>query len=244
VAAAAALFALVPQTQARVTRIVIDATIPVAGQPYQQLTGRAFGELDPNDPHNTLITDINLAPQNASGKVEYIASFRLRMPTNMSTASGVMWHDVPNRGGDVGFPTDSFAANDVQLLSGWQGDNAGGTAVPANVSCLPPYVAPCSVPAFNNYYVKTPVLAGMTGQVLGRIINRSGVGAAPLNVMGNPIPYFPADPTDNSHDTLTIHTSETITGNVTTGGTVPNSDWKYCGGGTFAAPTPVTTLPV
>jgi hypothetical protein len=106
------------------------------------------------------------------------------------------------------------------------------------------YSVACPAPAFSNHYVKTPVLVGMTGTVLGRIINRSGVNAAPLNVMGNPIPYFPADPSDNSHDTLTIHTSETINGNVTTGGTVPNSDWKYCGGGTFAAPTPVTTLPV
>jgi hypothetical protein len=244
VAAAAALFALVPQTQARVTRIVIDATVAISGQPYQQLTGRAFGQLDPNDAHNTLITDINVAPQSASGKVEYIASFRLRVPTNLSQASGVMWHDVPNRGGDVGFPADSFAAFDTQLLSGWQGDNAGGTAVPANVSCLPPYSAACPAPTFSNHYVRTPVLVGLTGKILGRIINRSGVNAAPLNVMGNPIPYFPADPSDNSHDTLTIHTSETINGNVTTGGTVPNSDWKYCGGGTFAAPTPVTTLPV
>ena len=244
VAAAAALFALVPQTQARVTRIVIDATVAISGQPYQQLTGRAFGQLDPNDAHNTLITDINVAPQSASGKVEYIASFRLRVPTNLSQASGVMWHDVPNRGGDVGFPADSFAAFDTQLLSGWQGDNAGGTAVPANVSCLPPYSAACPAPTFSNHYVRTPVLVGLTGKILGRIINRSGVNAAPLNVMGNPIPYFPADPSDNSHDTLTIHTSETINGNVTTGGTVPNSDWKYCGGGTFGAPTPVTTLPV
>jgi hypothetical protein len=32
------------------------------------------------------------------------------------------------------------------------------------------------------------VLAGVTGEILGRIINRSGLGAQPLNVMGNPIP--------------------------------------------------------
>ena len=64
-----------------------------------------------------------------------------------------MWHDVPNRGGDVGFPADSFAANDVQLLSGWQGDNAGGTSVPANVSCLPPY-SRRAPPAFRHHYVQ------------------------------------------------------------------------------------------
>jgi len=241
---AAAFAAWGPSADARVTRIVIDTTTDLAnpavpGNLYQLVTGRAFGELDPNDPHNAIITDIQLAPRNANHNVEYIASFRIRKPKDMSTASGVMWHDVPNRGGDVALPNDSFAGGDVQLLSGWQGDNAGGTAVPANVGCLPP----CA-PAFTNHYVKVPVLAGVTGQILGRIVNRSGLGAQPLNVMGNPIPYFPTDPAVNTGATLTIHSHETLTGVVTEGGTVPNSDWKFCGGGTFAVPTPVATLPV
>ena len=243
--ASAVLMASAPMTDARVTRIVVDQTTAISGQPlYQQLTGRAFGELDPADPHNALITDIGIAPRNQNGKVEYIASFRIRKPIDMSLASGLMWHDVPNRGGDVGFSADLFAARDTQLLSGWQGDNAGATSVPVNVSCVPPYVAPCLAPAFPHHYVKTPVLAGVTGRILGRIINRSGVNAAPLNVMGNPIPYFPVNPSDNSGDTLTIVTKETVTGVVTTAGTVPNGDWKYCGGGTFAAPLAVTALPV
>ena len=85
-----AALTLATSAESRVTRIVVDATVPIAGQPYQQLTGRAFGELDPNDTHNALITDLNLAPLNASGKAEYIASFRLRIPTNLNLASGVM----------------------------------------------------------------------------------------------------------------------------------------------------------
>jgi hypothetical protein len=84
----------------------------------------------------------------------------------------------------------------------------------------------------------------VTGQIFGRIINRSGLGAQALNVMGNPIPYFPVDPASNAGATLTTHLHETINGIVTVGATIPNSDWKFCGGGTFAAPTPVTTLPV
>jgi len=49
--------------------------------------------------------------------------------------------------------------------------------------------------------------------------------------MGNPIPYFPADPTKNTGDTLTTHLNETINGKITVGATIPNTDWKYCGGG-------------
>jgi alpha/beta hydrolase family protein len=248
----AAVLAWAPTTQARVTRIIIDTTGSVTGQTppadYTELTGRAFGELDPSDPHNTLITDIdNPLAANANGSVEYIASFRIRMPTDPSLASGVMWHDVPNRGSNVTFPPDSIAAHDVQLLSGWQGDNAGGTAVPANVTCLPPYSSPpcTAAPTFANHYVKTPVLAGVTGQVLGRIINRSGTNA-PLNVMGNPIPYFPANSADNRDATLKEHLSETINGTVTEGATIPNSDWKFCYGAaaTFASPGSPTALPV
>ena len=78
-----------PSADARVTRIVIDTTTAIPGQPYEELTGRAWGELDPGNPQNALITDIEKAPKNANGKVEYIASFRIRKPTDMRTASGV-----------------------------------------------------------------------------------------------------------------------------------------------------------
>ena len=246
--ALAVSLAWAPGSEARVTRVVIDSTTTLAnpavpGNGYEQLTGRAFGELDPNDPHNALITDLQLAPRNADGNVGYVATFRIRKPLDMSTASGVMWHDVPNRGGDVGLPGDSFGAGDVQLLSGWQGDNAGGTRIPANATCLPPYGGGCAAPAFANHYVVTPKLVGTTGKVLARIINRGGA-AAPLNVMGNPVPYFPAHPADNSDATLVEHLGETINGVITEGATIPNSDWKFCGGGTFDAPAPLTSLPV
>jgi hypothetical protein len=230
--------------EARVTRIVVDTTADIAGQPYEELTGRAFGELDPRHPHNAEITDLKHAKRNKRGKVEYIASFRLRKPKDMAAASGLMWHDVPNRGGNVAFTADLFAAGDLHLLSGWQGDNAGATRVPANADCLPPYVAPCAAPVFANHYVKAPVLTGVTGRILGRIVNRSGPEGQPLNVMGNPIPYFPVDWTKNDGDELTTRLAETIPGKWTPGPTVPNSDWKYCGGGTFESPLPVTGLPV
>src|SRR6266446_5826697 len=96
-------------TQARVTRIAIEkkaspafegASFGSAGQ-YETLAGKAFGELDPNDPHNAIIQDIKLAPRNARGMVEYMASFQLVKPIDMSKSSRLMWHDVPNRGGRV-----------------------------------------------------------------------------------------------------------------------------------------------
>jgi alpha/beta hydrolase family protein len=240
-ALAAALLLAAPSSQARVTRIIIDATASLTGQdiPYETLTGRAFGELDPNDPHNTLITDINLAPKNANGRVEYIASFFIVKPVDMSLASGLLWHDVPNRGGRITITSDLRNSHDVGISSGWQGDNAGATVVPANASSL------TAVTPSSNEWVKTPVLTDVTGRILGRIINRSGTNQ-PLNVMGNPIPYFPANSADNSTALFKTHTNETINGVVTEGETIPNSDWKFCYGSsaTFAAPGSPTSLPV
>jgi hypothetical protein len=244
IAGAFALAAPLPG-EARVTRIVVDTVADIAGQPYEELTGRAFGELDPRHPANALITDLDRAQRNARGNAEYIASFRIRKPKDMGAASGVLWHDVPNRGGNVGFNPDLFAASDVHLLSGWQGDNAGATRVPANAGCLPPYTAACPAPVFANHYVKTPVLTGVTGEIQARIINRSGAAAAPLNVMGNPIPYFPVNVSSNAAASLTTVLHETIDGKVTLGAGIPNSDWKFCSAGnTFATAVPPTTLPV
>jgi hypothetical protein len=101
--------ALAVPASARVVRFVIDtktspafggATFGSAGQ-YETLAGRVFGELDPNDPLNAIIQDIQLAPRNANGKVEYTATFFIVKPIDMSKASGLLWHDVPNRGGRV-----------------------------------------------------------------------------------------------------------------------------------------------
>ena len=241
-AAAVALVWTLP-SEARVTKIIIDRTAALANQtagetPYETITGRAFGELDPMEQHNALITDINLAPRNANGKVEYIATFFIVKPVDMSKSSGLLWHDVPNRGGRITISSDLRTQGDIGLSSAWQGDNAGATAVPANAS------SPAPVTPSNNEWVKVPVLTGVTGEILGRIVNRSGLNAAPLNVMGNPIPYFPANPADNSGATLKVRLKETVNGIITEGETIANADWKFCGGGTFAAPAPVTTLPV
>ena len=70
-----ALSALSVPAQARVTKVVIEdkkspafdgKSFGAAGQ-YEVLSGHVFGELDPGDPLNAIITDIRLAPRNAQG---------------------------------------------------------------------------------------------------------------------------------------------------------------------------------
>ena len=53
---------------ARVTRLNIEKREATAT--HETLSGHVSGELDPKDPHNAIITDIQLAPRNAKGMVE------------------------------------------------------------------------------------------------------------------------------------------------------------------------------
>src|SRR5450759_3614067 len=107
-AAALLTYALLscPALDARVTRIVIEQrespaykgqAFGKAGQ-YETLSGRFYGELDPKDPHNAIITDIQFAPRNARGMVEYSATFAISKPVDMAHPSGFLFYSVPNRG--------------------------------------------------------------------------------------------------------------------------------------------------
>ncbi len=137
-AAFAALLAVAPMAHAHITRIVIEQRLSPAyegqsfgeaGQ-YERLAGHAYGELDPKDPLNAIITDITLAPRNARGMVEYSATFTMAKPMDLSKASGVLIYDVANRGNialasspkNPGAMADIFRRGHVLLSSGWQGD--------------------------------------------------------------------------------------------------------------------------
>src|SRR5215467_13019661 len=52
---------------------------PGVGQ-YEKIVGKAFGELDPSDPKNAVIVDLQLAPKNSRGKVEYAFDFYILKP--------------------------------------------------------------------------------------------------------------------------------------------------------------------
>src|SRR5262249_30096884 len=53
----------------------------------------------PNNPQNSLITDIELAPRNANGKVEYQHNFYILKPLDLNKGNHKMMYEPPNRGG-------------------------------------------------------------------------------------------------------------------------------------------------
>jgi len=124
--AAVAILVLAIPGQARITRLVVQHTETLGHDGYQKLTGHAYGELDPKLPLNAIITDLEFAPRNARGMVEYVATFTIVKPADMAKASGVLLYFVPNRGRinltGGGFLADTRKKGYVLVASGWQAD--------------------------------------------------------------------------------------------------------------------------
>ena len=124
--AAVAILVLAVPGQAQITRLVVEDTETLGPDGYEKLTGHAYGEVDPKLPLNAIITDLEFAPRNARGMVEYVATFTIVKPADMANASGVLLYVVPNRGRiDLtggGFLADARQQGHVLVASGWQGD--------------------------------------------------------------------------------------------------------------------------
>jgi hypothetical protein len=91
--------------EARVTRIEItrhqlfaDGQEFGSAGSYEKLVGRFYGELDPVAVLNSGIVDLDKAPRNAQGMVEYSSDFYILKPVDLSKGNGTLLYDVNNRG--------------------------------------------------------------------------------------------------------------------------------------------------
>src|SRR3954470_6139503 len=141
--AAAGLIAA-PLAEARITRIEITATEsptfggftwPGVGQ-YEKIVGKAFGEVNPSSRQNREIVDIEFAPRNARGNVEYSFNFYILKPIDLKKGADKMMYEPPNRGGKTG-----TALGRVAVPAGANGDDPGSAitdpAVLANSFLMP-----------------------------------------------------------------------------------------------------------
>jgi hypothetical protein len=103
---AAVLLVAASAADARITKIqIVRKESPTFGGyafkdvgQYEKLVGKAYGELDPNDPKNAVIVDIKLAPRNVRGKVEYAFDFYILKPIDLSKGNHKVMYEPPNRG--------------------------------------------------------------------------------------------------------------------------------------------------
>ncbi len=142
---------LMSPVEARITRIQITniesptfagASFGSVGQ-FEKLTGTAYGEVDPHHPVNAIIQDIDLAPLNARGMVEYSTDIYIVKPIHMTMGNRMLFYHVVNRGNggipfNIGVPAgnnptsagDGFIQSMGYTLikSGWQPDVLPGNS--------------------------------------------------------------------------------------------------------------------
>lgn len=66
--------------------------------PYERAKGVARGALDPNAAQNSCIVDLDKAPRNALGLVDYEIDIDMLRPLDPARGSGVLFYEVTNRG--------------------------------------------------------------------------------------------------------------------------------------------------
>ena len=118
------------------------ATPAGAAGPYTVISGIVHGRLLPSHPDNAGIVDLDHAPRDADGYVDYTTDVVILRPKTAATARRVMFYDVANRGGkpalaslvgggalvggaapDANFPSLLRAGYTV-VWSGWQSNVA------------------------------------------------------------------------------------------------------------------------
>ena len=138
--------------EARVTRLDVVSTVSPtfegrafkSGQ-YELLRMRASGELDPHSPFNADIVNIEKAPRNSRGLVEYTTDVHILKPIDLSKGSSTLFYDVVNRGNKLAMGNFNGASTNDPVLaahagngflmdqgyavvwSAWQGDVAAGS---------------------------------------------------------------------------------------------------------------------
>jgi hypothetical protein len=95
--------------------IVADGAAYGAAGPYEKLTGRAWFEVDPALERNKAVFDIDHAPLNASGRVEFSADMVILKPVDMAKSSRTLFFEVNNRGRKISFGRMQDTAADANM---------------------------------------------------------------------------------------------------------------------------------
>lgn len=207
---------------ARITRLVITSTqsptfegtsFGAVGQ-YEKLRGRASGEVDPADPRNAIVTDMELAPRNARGMVEYSMDVLILKPIDLSLGSDRLLYHMNNRG-NIGFlgslnnggggndPTTAADAGNGFLMrygytivsSGWDPGAASGNnrltiTVPVATN---PDGSPIVGPSMEEFVVDTTTMATGTLTYAAANLDKSQAGLLVRVHYTDPPVAIPAD---------------------------------------------------
>lgn len=215
---------------AELTRVDVDRREDVLGGksfgsagPYEKLVGRAFFAVDPANTRNRVIADLDKAPRNAQGQVEFSADLYILKPKDPARGNGVLFFDMVNRGnmqllaafsraGRSADPTTEADFGDAYLLEqgytlvgvGWQFD-----------------VRDDQGPIRFRAPVATDGGKPLTGWVRMWFVSNSAADAVEYTRGYNTAAYLPLDP-DNPGYRLTMREGVFAPPRL-----VPRSEWRF-----------------
>jgi hypothetical protein len=203
------LSGLVSPAWADVTRVAITSRTVVAnGQwfgaagPYEKIAGTIFFELDPADPHNKVIADIDLAPKNARGRVEFSSDIFILTPQDPARASGSVLFEISNRGNKGLLTTFNRGTTSADPM---QPEHFGDGLLMRNGVTLVSVGWEFDVPGLK---VKAPIATRNGAPLVETIAAMAVVGAPATEVSFSDVPMYP--PVDPNDETATLTVRDTV----------------------------------
>jgi hypothetical protein len=95
---AAAAVSPVSRAEAEVTRVEVRTRTDIGASGFEKIVGVVHFEVDPKDPRNQPIADIDKAPVNARGRVEFSSDLYIIRPKEPSRSNDIALVEVVNRG--------------------------------------------------------------------------------------------------------------------------------------------------
>jgi Alpha/beta hydrolase domain len=210
---------------AEVTRVDVSSRRDVAGGrsfgtagPYELIVGRIHFTVDPNHARNKIVTDLDKAPRNAAGQVEFSADLAILKPKDPSHGSGVALIDIVNRGNKTVLTSFNRASPSRDLSTDAElGDGfllrQGHTLVWVGWEFDVPVRS-------GGMRIEVPVAKGVTGTVRASFIPESREEEVVVRDLSG---YVPASP-EAAENTLTVR--DGLQGTVST---IPRHKWRVSG---------------
>jgi len=225
----------VGSAEARLTRItttsssVVDFASFGATGPYLKIAGTFEGEIDPADPRNAVIVDINLAPTTAN-KVRYTSTFFILRPVDLSKGNGKLFYDFGNRGSKriLEWFNDGTASNDPSTVEHY---GNGFLMRQGYIVALNGYAGDVN-PGANIMSVTIPVAHNPDGStVTGLVVAESVAGSATATTVNLPYTTNSMDP---GNGVLTVREHGTDA-------KIPVTGWTYTTNRRISFPGPAKT---
>jgi len=165
----------------------VDVARTDLGPHFEKLVGKVYFAVDPKNPHNTIIADLDKAPRNAAGEVEFSADlYVIRPKTNRNDT---LFVEISNRGGK-GFLANLDPATEGDIRDrflfdrgytvawiGWQFDVR---PEPNRVRLYAPIAPGISGKVRSDFVVSKKVDAHTVGHVISGAIGGTGYSSSTM----------------------------------------------------------------